>query len=870
MTSLTLPTTVTEDLSVPNLFPTNPELVPYRIAIIGECPGIEEQTWRTCQVCRTEYPKQRYDSDSKKYMFNHVCPQCRMDKSLPTPKPFVGGAVGRMLNSLLTEVGIKKSCCYLGYLSNYKPADGKFDTFLWTGREISLGLGQLKQDMVRFQPNLIILLGKHALRAARGSQQVKKKTVYPSLDSWRGSVFMCEKDVSPFLGFKCMATYHPFTLFQNWDNLPIARFDLTKARRHAETKTLPPEDLVLDTSPKFETIVERLRLIKQHKITISVDIEGYPNAVSCLSISPTPKEAFIIPFYNPYTGDPFWSLEQEGDLLAELDTVFADPTIKKVLQNGMYDRFVLAHTLKLLIRNMYDDTLIKNWEIYSEFPKDLGFLTSIHTDHAFYKDEGKLTDMPSFWKYCCKDSAITYEISNRQSKILERYPQSNTHYRFNMSLSDPFLFIELKGMRLDTVKKAKKVADLKALAWFDNKAEESGGTEQLKFELGVGRRLNVRSSKEMCKFLYEELQLPVVYRKRPDGGRSPSADFEALLTLGLEHNNPLLQQAIAVRRLLKQCSDIEGITPEPNGRVLSSTNIVGTKTGRTTSSKAPTGEGTNLHTISKPHRDMFLADNGHDFGQCDLEGADSWTVAAHCARLGDPTMLEDLLAGLKPAKVLLALLLHGPQVNNLPRQQLKALIKTINDPDKYLTCKKASHGSNYRMGAKHLSELIFFDTDGEIHISGAEAKKLQDLYFLRYKGVRYWHEWVEKELKTKGFLVSASGSRRLFFGRKDASTTIGDACSTEPQHNTTYVCNLALSKLWNDPDNQTPSGHPRIWPCHQVHDALCLQWKFEDREYARAKIHTYFNNPVVIAGTKITIPFEGNYGPSWGEQTSVI
>jgi hypothetical protein len=50
-----------------------------------------------------------------------------------------------------------------------------------------------------------------------------------------------------------------------------------------------------------------------------------------------------------------------------------------------------------------------------------------------------------------------------------------------------------------------------------------------------------------------------------------------------------------------------------------------------------------------------------------------------------------------------------------------------------------------------------------------------------------------------------------------------------------------------------------------VHDALVGQFKIEDTAWAIDKIKSYFDNPLVIANQKITIPFEGNYGTSWGK-----
>jgi len=93
----------------------------------------------------------------------------------------------------------------------------------------------------------------------------------------------------------------------------------------------------------------------------------------------------------------------------------------------------------------------------------------------------------------------------------------------------------------------------------------------------------------------------------------------------------------------------------------------------------------------------------------------------------------------------------------------------------------------------------------------------------------------------------------------------------------------AMERLWTDPENRfgglvltdaydtyeaTMSGAPGalfIEPLHSVHDALCTQSPSANRIWAGKKITQWFDNPLTIAGTKITIPFEGAFGPSWGE-----
>jgi hypothetical protein len=70
--------------------------------------------------------------------------------------------------------------------------------------------------------------------------------------------------------------------------------------------------------------------------------------------------------------------------------------------------------------------------------------------------------------------------------------------------------------------------------------------------------------------------------------------------------------------------------------------------------------------------------------------------------------------------------------------------------------------------------------------------------------------------------------------------------------------------LWTDPENHRPDGSLVIEPLHVVHDALVGQFPQTHTPWAVAKLRDWFNNPIRIANQTITIPFEGGYGPSWG------
>jgi len=157
-----------------------------------------------------------------------------------------------------------------------------------------------------------------------------------------------------------------------------------------------------------------------------------------------------------------------------------------------------------------------------------------------------------------------------------------------------------------------------------------------------------------------------------------------------------------------------------------------------------------------------------------------------------------------------------------------------------------------------------------IYVSPSDCDHLQRLYFLRYPGVLAWHKKLKNQLIERGSLTSASGHKRIFFGRKKDQAgrvnhdTFKEMCAEEPQANTAYATNLALLAMWNDPENQRPGGRLVCTPVHTVHDALIFHFPKTEVPWVKTKIKQWFNNPLTIAGHTLTIPFEGGYGPSWG------
>lgn len=865
--------------------------MPYRLALIGEAPGHEEETHG---------------------------------------RPFIGSS-GHLLDNLLVASDILRGATYIGNVCQIRPPGNELSRFEWEGPEIQTGLSVLRNDLQELRPNLVVLLGNSALRAA-GMPDAK-------VSDWRGSLFLCQDPNSPFHGLKCMATYHPAAVLRQYENMPLMHFDLKRARKQAEFPELRPPLHRFELDLTADQIVERLNNWPTgHEL--SVDIEGGLSAISCVGISPGPNEGFIIAWSK-------FTVEEEMRVVSALSRVLWRTNVPKTLQNSLYDNFVKAYGYRMLIRGLRDDTMLKGHEIYPELPKGLDTQASIWTDQpqwkhliAYSKKEQEkrrkagvdaYTEARNKHYACCIDCSVTSWISRAQNHVLSG--RRLEHYRMNVEMLQPLLYMELRGIsyRAEEAKNALIETQVKI------------AEQQTVLNLRAKRELNISSPKQMTEFLYNVKGFEPIYKK--EHGRKTdkvTADVEALLVLHKKYGDPVISDILRLRALDSRRKTLE-VTTDPDGRVRCGYNIVGTDTGRLTCYASPTGSGDNLQTITETLRYLYAADEDNDFAQCDLAGADGWTVAVRCALLGDRTMLDDYLAGIKPAKVIALmhqvmqqeLLTSGAKgAAEIQRVKLRVIshfvtmdrdiLRTACDAVKksdwiYFASKRVQHGTNYGMGPGTMSSQILKDSykkEGTpIYISMSDCRTLQELYLEgRYRGVKKWHGWVAHQLLTKGKLESASGHVRTFFGRKKSQgqvdqETFKQILAHEPQNNTTYATNLAMLNLWKDPSNrlgsyfgvgsadymdqlvrhggreagqhiinimstlpshQHPMGRLLVEPLHQVHDALCSQSHKKLGEWRWVKTRSWFNNELDIDGFRIVIPFEGHFGPSWGEQPNNI
>lgn len=403
--------------------------------------------------------------------------------------------------------------------------------------------------------------------------------------------------------------------------------------------------------------------------------------------------------------------------------------------------------------------------------------------------------------------------------------------------------------------------------------------------LALGLAVNISSTAkggDAQRFLYEicghQAQFKKVKGRKTD---ALATDQNALDAIYAKTQDVRVLWCLQQRRLKKVGTDLNAET-DPDGRWRSSISLV-KETGRMAMSTSPTGTGLNLQALNKDLRAICVADEGCVMMQCDLEGADSWTVAAECAACGDETMLLDLLAGLKPAKILCLSYLEGAEkVNEMSRDEIKLALKTVQLPSwLYPGAKASTHGTAYMMSWRTMIDTILkfsmadlpmkLEEANPIVLTKVQVEKLQAAVHARYPGLAKWHAKEGHALMTKGYVETSAGHVRRFYGRKvewkrgqkmPCHETWKEALASKPQFWTTHATKIMLRRLWLDPENRR-DGDLIVEPLLAVHDSALAQAKREDEAFARVKMKSWFENPVEIAGRTVTIPADGTLGPDW-------
>lgn len=527
--------------------------------------------------------------------------------------PFVGQA-GKLLKNILQHAGISFDKCYVTNIINERPPGNDFGSFYEDNRRqvpksmLRKAWKELHQKIKDLNPNIVIALGAEPLRAI-----TNKRSLY----KWRGTCI-------PVLNTKVIATYHPSAVLRQWSFHPIAELDLAKAKRHSlyHGYTEPQTNII--TKPTLQTVLQYLDIKNIYTKRVGIDIEIVGKSIRCIAIAtgsincPT---AICIPLMKFQNTDGFtlnkgvlkihskatevatsyWSPQDEIIVLDAINELLTNSSIEKVGQNSIsFDAPLIKQNLKMVINNHYLDTMHAHHELYSELPMSLNFQCSMYTDYPNYWSTKVTENDESEWYYNAMDAIICYVCSYKLEKELESVGMTDYYFKHRHLLALALADAQTIGLDIDEKRKDELIVEQgKILNDYKNNINKIAKKE-----------VNPNSSAQMKHLLYNEMAFPKIIK---DGSVTTSEN--ALRTLERKYpNEPILDYIIMYRKTKKLISTYLKAKTDEDGKMRTSWNPSGTKSGRISSSKTIWKTGLQLQNIPKGVgrgitniRDIFIA-----------------------------------------------------------------------------------------------------------------------------------------------------------------------------------------------------------------------------------------------------------------------
>lgn len=451
----------------------------------------------------------------------------------------------------------------------------------------------------------------------------------------------------------------------------------------------------------------------------------------------------------------------------------------------------------------------------------------------------------SLWVYNALDNCITYEVH-------EALLPQDGGFAYDMSrmMQAPALVMMQRGLRVDLHARDEAINEFEALA-----ARHSHNLNRL-VSGAFGIQLNHRSPDQLKKFFYGLLRIPPIQRydrtKRERVVTTNREALEKLLTYPRSHIFAKL--ILALRDLEKRISVLRtGI--DPDARMRCSYHVVGTETGRWSSSENAFYGGTNLQNITDKLRRIFIPSRGKKFLQFDLKQAES-VIVAYIS--GDKNYIEACKSG-DPHTFVCELVwpeLPWDQANSKKARREIAERKYYRDYSYRDLAKRGGHGSNYG-GTPPVLQI-------HLKIERAVAETFQSKYFKRFPGIRLWHGKVMQQLASTRQLTTALGRRRFFPGRPSDSSVIKEAIAYEPQSVIGDYLNYGLYRVWHKLDFL----EQRLQVVGQVHDSILVEFDptIEDEAALINEIQSLMAFEIVINGHSVVIHTDAVSGWNWGKQ----
>jgi len=439
------------------------------------------------------------------------------------------------------------------------------------------------------------------------------------------------------------------------------------------------------------------------------------------------------------------------------------------------------------------------------------------------------------------DCAITLEVLESILPQLDEHTEPT--YAFSRALQGPALDMRLRGVLVDAARKAEVIDEFYTQIDILDRQLHRIVCD------GVGLlRFNWRSNDDLKDLFYTRLGLPEIRKKG-----SVTTDRKALEKLWLYiRARQIVNHILKMRDLAKKISVLQ-TDIDNDGRMRTSYNIAGTSTGRFSSSFSEFGTGGNLQNVEESLRSIFIADAGYKFAKLDAKAGESYCVGGIEWNLfKDGRYLDAVESGDIHTAVARICWPNLGWTGNIGRDKNIAEQPYYRHYTYRFMCKKLGHGSNYGGEPDTLA--------AQAELPVRVVQQFQPTYFAAFPSHLSWQGWVASEIKRTGKLVTLTGRKRHFLGRRNDPSTVREAIAYDPQGSLADIVNTGMLRVWR--------SRRAILMMHD-HDATTWMYPTEHEDEVVSFLQENLVHEIPLAhGRTLRIPYDCKTGWNKGDYDS--
>jgi DNA polymerase I-like protein with 3'-5' exonuclease and polymerase domains len=444
------------------------------------------------------------------------------------------------------------------------------------------------------------------------------------------------------------------------------------------------------------------------------------------------------------------------------------------------------------------------------------------------------------------DCCLTHEVFTKiWAEHHNSHPGASITYNFERALQAPVMEMMLRGFKVNPGARELGMKQVEA-----NLSRLNTVIQTLSQAIW-DREINPNSGAQLKEMFYNHLGIEPI-KVWASGEVKTPMDRKVIELISDYFQARLIAQSVLDYRDNEKQLQVLRTEVDPDWRMRTSYNIGGTKVGRFSSSKSPTGTGGNLQNITEELRHMFEADDGYMLCGIDAEQSDSRMVGFMCGVLFDDwTYLDACESGDLHTSVA-----RMVWANELPWTGDIKADRKIAEQIFYRhysyrdACKRLGHGANFYGKPPMLSK--------ETHVPLELVKRFVETYFDRFSCITKWHAWTAQQIQQYKRLTTIHGRVRDFFGRTTADETLRQALAFLAAAATADNLDLGMYRIWKN--------MPEVQILAQVHDAVYFQFPLDLDLHSTVKRAQQLLTTELTApnGRKFIVPSDAKVGFNWG------